>query len=59
MSDNIGLSKGQREQKTKNLRSLDSFRFMGMSLKKLVSFLPKDGCEIIANQFEEKFAKNK
>ena len=39
------------------MRFLDSFRFMGMSLEKLVSFLPTDGFKIIDNHFEEKFAK--
>ena len=39
-----------------NMRFLDSFRFMGMSLEKLVSFLPTDGFKIIDNHFEEKFA---
>ena len=42
-----------------NMRFLDSFRFMGISLEKLVSFLPEDGFKIIDNHFEEKFAKEK
>ena len=49
--------KGELIELFENMRFLDSFRFMGMSLEKLVSFLPTDGFKIIDNHFEEKFAK--
>ena len=49
--------KGEVIELFKNMRFLDSFRFMGMSLEKLVSFLPTDGFKIIDNHFEDKFAK--
>ena len=40
-----------------NERFLESFRIMGMSLEKLVSFSSTDGFKIIVNHFGEKFAK--
>ena len=51
--------KGEVKVLFENMRFLYSFRFMGMSLEKLVSFLPTDGFKIIDNHFEEKFAKKK
>ena len=45
--------KGEVIELFENMRFLDSVRFMGMSLEKLVSFLPTDGFKIIDNHLEE------
>ena len=42
---------GEKATIFEEMRFIDSFRFMGMGLEKLVSFLPKDAFEILDSHF--------
>ena len=48
---------GEKATTFEEMRFIDSFRFMGMGLEKLLSFLPKDAFEILDTHFASNHSK--